>query len=249
MAAILCQEAAEIAATPNPYGSLGKLPKELRDNVYAVVVASGSTALTMTSQALNEDTKAMLHRYGICRLTIDPYSSGVFAKSAYEYEVANSQRVLQFSLAGIQNLELDFAYPLVELGSDGRHCVIAKSWDFVLRDLISSMDKPKHCHAVFTGGSYELFTEQTPDAVRSLRAFESVTVELHNFPVVRDSYYHDGIWRSKEVPDIVKTIARLLGQGEDKGTAPGLTIVWHGTDHHGCERRMTLFPPIAISLG
>lgn len=221
-----CQVAAEIADITTPYGSFGKLPKELRDSIYAMVLASGWTALTVTSQALHEDTQEMLYIHGICRLTVAPWHWEVIATSKYDCKVEKSKRQLQSSFARIQNLHLDFPCPYIVPVSGGREYVIGK----LPKDLISSMAKPKRCHAIFTLGSYQNFGFNNPGEVESLRAFESVTVELNHCSAKIDIHQHcpDRFWGRWKDADIIKMVARLLGPNQDKEPAPKLTIICDG---------------------
>ena len=70
------------------------------------------------------------------------------------------------------------------------------------------------------------------DAIRPLRAFESLTVEFRNWPAARDVKGTEIGARN------FKTTARLLGPNEDRQPAPGLGFIWHGISYVHTRRQM-----------
>lgn len=236
-------EPAQMTALPTPYGAFGKLPKELRDSVYAMVLASGYTALTMTSQALNQDTKAALYHHGICRLTVYFCHVGILDPSLYEskHEKLGSQRNLRSALASVQTLKLNFTIPHVEISREirriGRGSLVGMTSKAFLYDLVASMEKPKHCHVVFTLASYRKTFSVISDAIRPLRAFESVTVELRHWPADGVDYRGDAKVTARGAKNF-KMTARLLRPNGDQKPAPRLKVIWHGIEYVASERRM-----------
>ena len=59
------------SASRTPFGTLEKLPKEIRDMIFIPVLANGSTSLIRTSKAIYNDTQEILNRYGVYRVDLE----------------------------------------------------------------------------------------------------------------------------------------------------------------------------------
>ena len=51
-----------------PFGLLGQLPQEIRDNIYKDVFSAGHISLARTSKALHENSKSAISEHGVYRV-------------------------------------------------------------------------------------------------------------------------------------------------------------------------------------
>ena len=92
----------------------------------------------------------MLRRHGIGRLTIYCCRRGILDPLLYEskHEKLVSQRNLRSALASVQNFQLNFTIPPVEINREirniGRGSLARMTSETFLYDLVASMEKPGH---------------------------------------------------------------------------------------------------------
>ncbi|CAF9936497.1 MAG: hypothetical protein HETSPECPRED_010351 [Heterodermia speciosa] len=196
----------------SPYGYLGQLPRELRDEIYAMLFSKGHIALTRTSKALHADTEAALYKYGVYRLIIDDklYYDLIDLALPYEEVIRN-----------VQNVRIHILPPSKEPyhQHDIEYTHDFKSLSLFIYETIGSMTEPKTCTVKFTFATYTPFMEYTLESLVFLNEFEHIHVEIF-----------DGVWSTKDgiskiftEDEMVKAVKwRLTAFDDDE--REGLTI-------------------------
>ena len=181
---------------PNPpLGTLSLLPPEIRDMVYAFVLAE-DPVLRRVSKAVHRETESLVSKHGICRINIkyDPrvtwgltlthFSNGhwheAFSHRSYY------PKIDPVNLVRIQNVKfnVDTVEPQPQRPWD-------PSFPEIIQRLVSPMVTRKHCHLVFVLAEvYEICPAYEPQIARSfgfIQGFELVTLELRERPWVHDT--------------------------------------------------------------
>ena len=157
---------------PTPTGSLGKIPKELRDVVYGMVFAAGKTTLLRASKALWADSKDALFKHAVYR-TVMEYDD---VHNIYRWD--RFRRLRPSNLTNIQNIHVVIRWFIDDEDSD--RCFSCYSQEKILNGLIGSMQNTKSCKLSFAVRNLAHLREKS-DALESmvqLRAVEKVDVAI-----------------------------------------------------------------------
>ena len=183
--------------SPSPRGLFGKLSREILNQIYQPVFAAGKTDLTRTSKAMHADTKEALSRYGVYRLTIE------FARESenppyYKYSLKDPNYGLYHTerqachllhprpgefLANVRRLSLSVVLRSPSLGRAIRYpCISSGILNQVLCDIVGTMRQPTHCRISLQLRRYRKILPEMFAALKQLRCFQSVDVELCHAP-------------------------------------------------------------------
>ena len=199
-------------------GDLARLPRELRDMIFAIPIAAGSVGFTRASKALAQETEEILSKHGICRLNIG-YDRCLKVNS---YPVFNRTQAVADR---IQNLH-------ISVNTAGGGTWNLKKKIHSLRKFVGSRVQRKVCRIVFNSWitTTSMVSPALLEVVKGYTGFEEVvlkiavdeeeTVEnLPDFVIERFFYY-----KNDAINDADKILKHSLG-GCWMGTEGGNTTM------------------------
>ena len=223
----------EMSASPAACTSLSafdKLPREIRDMIYGLVLFK-STTLTRTSKAFHEDTKEeLLRQHPVYRTRFELDASYGILKY-YSF----TQPPPKWALSKLQHLNIDIIILAGSTHGLGPYLMV------MLRRLVDPMEKPKTCHIAFS--SPNRYRELSPAMLADMglfRKFETVTVRLPQAPTA-PRFLGDRVQERAKVnlDTTVATVLSVLGP-KDGALGPKLKIV--GTPAASGLKEKVLWP-------
>ena len=235
-ALLTAQERTTIAMprSPTPFGTLSKLPFEIRCMIYKTLFAAGVVNLIRASKALHQDTKESLGEHGVCRVTVGHHDNPRHMVKAQLPIIPFHMRNLIFHIVRRPNTSY-------WLGT--RPCDLKD----IFRRATGHLKKPKNLKLVFEIWEHDLYVIES---MVVLPKFQTVNVELesHDRLNFSDSLFKDVVMRrARRVAEHIKDV---LTKQYDSEEAPKLTVLcslscvapeeWEHYLKNGAERVVSL---------
>ena len=213
--------------SPTAFGTLGKLPLEIRSMIYGTLFVLGSIALTRASKALYADTKQSLNKHGACRVRVQQVCGRV-----------NGFYVLRYA----QDLQLNSIPRHVPTLALTLHfericCPAARVYHEVdhleelFGNVVDRLAKPQRCHLTLDFEDLEpkrmdpIIVRRRFDALKVLRRFQAVTVEVSYGRWINRNWSQ--IWLKDHIKDYNPMFAKIkdmLTPNDPLDPGPNVTI-------------------------
>lgn len=201
-----------ICSNPHNQATLLGLPREMRNEIYTYLLASGHLSILRSCRQLSEEALELIYKEAIFRVSVNS------AQSCHNVQpgVEDTEK--------IQNLQLDWQLSDFDCERNASEVI-----DFCQRQ----QQLLKTCHVILRFGPWRfaLLSANDITALKSLRVFRNVIIE----PVVNDSaeIIPDGLLpelqsRSFSMLTVLDNeLQRVLGPAEYKGGASASCLVFH----------------------
>ena len=194
---------------PSSMGFFGKLPRELREDIFKPVIASGTTAITRCSKDLYDDTKDLLASHGVYRTQLVRKGDQV----TFTHPAPPHSRFV-----GIRDVDITL---LLATKENLQHCrESSQNAIRTLHGLIERMREHQSCYIRIVRETFCQFESSELAGFEFLQIFKTVTVEFLSLYYVnwfRDQVVKDGYLTPSSTEELSEGFGRIRASVAVKG--------------------------------